>query len=79
MTEEKQMSEEEMKAKQEDFDVRVKELHGALKAVAEKHGVAIVTAIYFKEEDLSGVHSYGKPNHIEEMGLAKLMEQKFIA
>ena len=68
-----------MQHAQEEFDGKVEALHEDLKELTKKYDIGLISAIFFKEEDLSGVHAYGKLNHVEEMGLAKLIEQKFLA
>lgn len=60
------------------FDAKTKALHEAFERISKDFKIGFVASIYFKEQDLSGVHSYGKLNHIMEMGLAKSVEQKFI-
>lgn len=61
------------------FNEKAMKLHEEFKALAEKFKIGFIASIYFKEEDFSGVHVYGKINHVEELGLSKAIEQKFIA
>jgi len=69
----------EAEEKRKIFNEKAKAFTIEMEELVNKFGVGIVAGIYFREEDLSGVHAYGPLTHIEEIGLAKKVEQKFLA
>lgn len=48
-----------------------------LEAVAEKHKINILSAVECKVMDNAGVFYSGNPNTVTQLGLAKIIENKF--
>lgn len=59
------------------LNAKAKEFGEELETLAEKYGLQMLVAASFKAEDATGVFFGGKPNVITEMGLAKVIENKF--
>ena len=56
---------------------KAKAFEGELDALAESYGVNILAAVSFRAEDQTGVFFSGEQNLITELGLAKVIENKF--
>ena len=59
------------------LEEKAKAFEGELDALAENYGVNILAAVSFKKEDNTGVFYSGEQNLITELGLAKVIENKF--
>jgi hypothetical protein len=70
---------EKTQEEKESFVQKTQEFKKDMAEICEKYGCCMLGAVYFREEDLSGAQVFGKLNHVEEGGLAKLIEQKFVA
>ena len=63
--------------KEEEADDKVAEFQTKLKVLCEDYGVAIMIGASFKEEKLTGVMSFNTSGMVEDLGLSKMIEQKF--
>ncbi len=59
------------------LQAKAKAFEGELDALAESYGVNILAAVSFRSEDQTGVFFSGEQNLITELGLAKVIENKF--
>ena len=71
-----EMTEEEKTA--EAFKNKAGNFQSDIQTIAKAYGAKIIAGVYFIDEKKSGVFSYGKPNDMEALGIAKLVEQKFL-
>lgn len=59
------------------LQAKAKAFEGELDTLAETYGVNILAAVSFKTENQTGVFYSGEQNLITELGLAKVIENKF--
>jgi hypothetical protein len=62
---------------EDNLQAKAKAFEGELDQLAETYGVNILAAVSFRDEDQTGVFFSGEQNLITELGLAKVIENKF--
>ena len=72
------MEEKERTTKEKVFKDKTKNFKTDMEALCGVYGVKAVAAISFNEEDRIGTGTYGGASTLEQLGLAKTVEQHFL-